>query len=179
MDIKKVIVDLFDTHPKVNTFYMTSDGQFFEVKENANYHSQRLPKKGVAVVTREQAESIKGTFAASAAAAIAHPEQTTVLTQEQLDAKKQSDDDAQKALDNQLNGNAGTDDASHTVTQEELDNNPDLVASGAKVGDVISSAAEADVVKTALEKAQATPEADRTPYQKGLITKAANANNAQ
>ena len=176
MDLQKTIVDLFATHPKVDVFYMTSDQQFFEQKANADFHASKLVKKGVAEVTRGISEQLQEAITASNAN-VAHPEISTILTTEQLAAKANEDQLAQDALTKEIGGAAAA--IKKIVTQEDLDANPELIEDGVQVGDTIEIPAPItvnnEIVKSALEVALETPEADRTPVQKGLITKAANA----
>lgn len=181
MDLKQVIVNLFDTHPTVDVFYMTSDNQFFPVQANADYHASKLPKKGVATITRGISEQLKEALSASDIG-LEHPEQTTALSAEQLAVKQSADNEAQSKLAEAIGGVINNGQAAvikHIVTQEDLDANPELGENGVIVGDEIdipgADTVNSIVVKSPLEIALETPEAERTPVQKGLITKAANA----
>lgn len=103
MDIKQTLIDLFETHPTVDTFFMTSDGQFFSVQSNADANAQRLKDRGVATVTREKVQPLIDAAAEAAAdPSLAHPEQDTVLTAEELQQKKADDASATEALNKVL-----------------------------------------------------------------------------
>jgi len=190
MNLQQTIVNLFDTHPTVDVFYMTSDQQFFEQQNNADYHASKLPKRGVATLNRGMSDQLKEALTANTS--LTHPEQTTALTPEQIAAKQAEDNTAQdnltKAIGSVLNKVVSdskmvlvNDETviKHIVTQEDLDANPELVEDGVNVGDEIdvpgAETVDNATVKSPLEIALETPEADRTPVQKGLITKAANA----
>lgn len=159
------IVELFETHPEVDTFHKTSDDQFFDKKENADGHASRLKNKGVAAITRADVAAKQVDLQAteqSGAGSTINIDDATQPTPDQIAAKALADQQAQDALTNQL----GLGGAANTTT----------VAPGADAASTVTADAEnAEPVKSALEIAIATPEAERTPVQKGLITKAANA----
>jgi hypothetical protein len=170
MDIKKVIIDLFATHPKVDAFYKTSDGQFFEGRQNAEAHSQRLNDRGIATVTREQANTI--TAAAIADASLAHPEQTTALTAEQLAEQTEADKKAQAALEALLNPVEDSDKAAADAAEADR-----IAAEKVAIDKAAADAAEADRIaaeKVATDKAAAdAAEADRIAAEKVATDKAA------
>jgi hypothetical protein len=160
MDLRKTIISLFATHPAVDTFYMTTDGQFFAVKSNADAQSMRLPKKGVATVTRAQAEINS--------AAIAHPEQTTALTPEELAQKAQDDEAAQNSLNNVLNGPAA---AAPVAAALVVD--PAPVAEVAPVAEAAPVADPAPVAEAAapVVEADPAPAADAAPAPAATTSK--------
>lgn len=108
--------DLFDTHPSVDKFYLTSDGQAFFAENMADSHGQKLRVRDYIEVTRDQV------FKAEEAPADQPPADVPQTDQPPAD---------------------------------------------------VLPANEAP--KDALAIAIATSEAERTPYQKGLITKATKA----
>jgi hypothetical protein len=165
MDLRKTIISLFATHPAVDTFYMTTDGQFFAVKSNADAQSMRLPKKGVATVTRAQADVMS---AAINSAAIAHPEQTTALTPEELAQKAQDDEAAQNSLNNVLNGPAA---AAPVAAALVVD--PAPVAEVAPVAEAAPVADPAPVAEAAapVVEADPAPAADAAPAPAATTSK--------
>ncbi|QTE37231.1 hypothetical protein J3L18_29690 [Mucilaginibacter gossypii] len=122
---------LFDTHPSVDKFYLTSDGQAFFAENMADSHGQKLRVRDYIEVTRDQV------FKADEAPKDAQPA-------DQPPADAPSVVEAPKDV--------------LPADQPPADAPPAVEAP-----------------KDALAIAFATPEAERTPYQKGLITKATKA----
>lgn len=166
---------LFDTHPKTDEFFITSDGQAFFAKHMADSHGQKLADKTVKSVQRGDLTPVD----AFEAGELDTSEDAILEKAEAIKAKRAAVAkirDAAKAA--AAANNAPKEPIKHIITQKDLDENPELVAGGVVVGDVIEVPADDDTangpVKSPLEIALETPEADRTSYQKGLITKAAN-----
>lgn len=116
MNLQESINELFATYPKVDTFYKTSDNQFFELKPNADAHGQSLKDKGVATVTRSMA--IVPAPAAAVDGAIINPEATQPTDQEIAD-KAKADQDAQDALAAQLAEKEKADEAAAELAAQE------------------------------------------------------------
>ena len=100
MELQAKIDGLFGTHPTVNTFYMTSDEEFFHTRGNADAHAMRLKDRGVAQIERQTAVTPKKEVPAGDPL-LAHPEFNPASRRE-IAAKAKADDDAQEALKRQI-----------------------------------------------------------------------------
>jgi predicted flavoprotein YhiN len=102
------IASYFDNHPRVDTFYQTSDGSMFSSKGPAQTQATALGRKGknaiVSAITRAEVETWR-----------ANPDNATPATAEEEEVTYED----------------------VIVTQDDLDNNPDLVAQGITVGQTI------------------------------------------
>jgi len=98
MKLQERIITLFDTHPAVDVFYMTSDEQFFAQKEHAEAQAQRLKVRGVAMITRDEVAVLKAQIEVGDPT-LKHPDSTTELTAEEL-AQQLVDDAALQATVN-------------------------------------------------------------------------------
>jgi len=128
--------DLFNTHPSVDRFYITSDGQAFFAENMADSHGQKLRVRDYIEVTRDQVINADG------------------LTLDVPPAEQPPADQPPADVP--------------PADQPPADVPPaDQPPAGAPPAD--------EAPKDALAIAFATPEAERTPYQKGLITKATKA----
>lgn len=165
---------LFDTHPKTDEFFITSDDQAFAAKHMADSHGQKLADKAVKSVKREDMLPVD----AFEAGELDTSEDAILEKAEAIKAKRAAVAKIREAAKAAAAADATKEPIKHTITQKDLDENPELVAGGVVVGDIIEIPADDDTgngtVKSPLEIALETPEADRTSYQKGLITKAAN-----
>jgi hypothetical protein len=145
MKLQDSINELFKTHLKVDTFYMTSDGQFFEGKQNADFHGSKLKVRGVATVNRSQATIEAPEPVKVPALDLAHPE-SSPPTEEEKAAKILADKEAQDALNEKL-GSVATTSVDLPGSAVQLDNVP-VAGTEASEGDE-SITASTDTSKAA------------------------------
>lgn len=134
-------IGYFASHPSVNEFHVTSDGQHFIDVNNANAHAANLKNKEVSIVTRaEAAEAEKAQANKKDAGGDAKPlsEMTKKELLEQMaerglkEEKGSTNADKVKAIEDFDAANIR-----HVVTEQTLTDNPELAEAGVKVGDTI------------------------------------------
>ncbi|WP_121812792.1 hypothetical protein [Mucilaginibacter kameinonensis] len=158
---KADVKSLFDTHPSVDVFYITSDAQAFFAENMADSHGQKLKVRDYIEVTREQVFILdtvqKDEAPADQPPADVPPADVPPADQPPADVPPADQPPADVPPADQPPADQPP--ADQPPSNQPPSNQP--------------PADEAP--KDALAIAFATPEADRTPYQKGLITKATKA----
>lgn len=151
MQINKNIAGFFSSNPQVQELFFTNDAPGEELgfyKENdANVHAGNLVSKKI---------STDGSV--------------TKITRAEVDVWTASEVGSEQVQAAGAGGSeqaAGAGDIDHVVTQEDLDNNPDLAAQGIAVGDTIQIPA-ADANKAAAEiKSDVTEAVKKGKTKKG------------
>jgi hypothetical protein len=151
------LVALFATHPAVDAFYITADGMPFFSVDAANAHAQRQADKNVLEINRNE---VDGTEPSSFADGLGEDDEV-VAPMHPILADAFNEFRKAEGADEQSGGgvivpasNILAEPAPVVVTPE-----PDTPPAPLSL----------------LEIAMATPEGERTSYQKGLITQARNA----
>ena len=143
------MLDYFKQHPD-NEFWFTNDGQCFRSAQEASYIASTLYAKSnleadkqVTYVHRTNLLPVVTVTAGEATATVAEGSGS-----EQASEQSATAGDAKPSEQGTVNNEQETADIptaqmiDHEVTQDDLDKNPDLVADGVKVGDVIQIAVE-------------------------------------
>lgn len=181
---------MFDTHPGVDVVFIAADGMPFLEDSAAHSHAQRLFDKNVLEISREDLDDYDpATFADGLGDEIAAPG-----TPLHPSIAGPYNEFLQSEGGNALESGSVIVPPSNILAHEEytpaVGGGIDQLASVLKSAISASLAAAADIapepvlptvetpVLNPLAIAYGTPEAERTPYQKGLITKAENADKA-
>lgn len=136
-------VQYFESHPDTEKFFSTSNGMVFHTAQHAANHAQTLKdnivlpidRADIAVLMSEGKEEPKATdYKALTVAAL-----KALCEEKQIAFEKKNPTKAEyiAALEEFDAKAAATEEVDHEVTQEDLDNNPDLIAQGVQVGDII------------------------------------------
>lgn len=134
-------IGYFASHPSVNEFHATSDGQHFIDENNAVAHAANLKDKTVTPVTRAEADEAKKAQAKQPAAS------SDIKPLSKMNKKELLEQMAERGLKEE-EGSTNADkvkaiedfDAAnirHVVTEQTLADNPELAENGVKVGETI------------------------------------------
>ncbi|UOE47982.1 hypothetical protein MTO98_26585 [Mucilaginibacter sp. SMC90] len=172
---------LFDTHPSVDVFYITSDAQAFFAENMADSHGQKLKVRDYIEVTREQV-FILDTIQKDEAPGDQPPADVPPSDQPPADVPPADQPPADVPPADQPPADVPSADQPPADVPSADQPPADVPPADQPPANVPpADQPPADVPpatvapKDALAVAFATPEADRTPYQKGLITKATKA----
>lgn len=165
---KETLAELFATHPVANAFFFTADGQPFFDAELAGSHAQRLRDASILEIKRDDVEGAEPSTFADGLGGTPEPLELHPALAADLAQFQQNEGGA-----DQSGGGGVIVPASNILAGEG--NTPPAPGTPAPATPAPATPAPAPVVKSLLEIAKETPEAERTNHQKGLITKERNA----